>query len=171
MSRALAISLILSALLGGIVIGAFIHMPPQQALVGVATRTVVIDDAKTVVGINDYRATKGLPALQTSEQLHSSACAKVADMIAKNYWDHNDPEGREPWHFIIDTGYTYKNAGENQAYGFLNESGIVNGWINSPEHEKVMSGEYTSVGVCSKQGNFQGGYNWVTVAHFATEAN
>ena len=50
--------------------------------------------------INQDRATESLTALTRNDELDSSAQAKCADMVAQNYWAHNDPSGQTPWHFL-----------------------------------------------------------------------
>lgn len=98
-----------------------------------------------LVLVNQYRATKSLPALHLNQELENSAQAKADDMVALNYWSHNRP-GKTPWDFFAAAGYNYKNAGEVLAKCWPNINDIVQAWINSPEHNAILIGNYTDVG-------------------------
>lgn len=118
--------------------------------------------------INDYRTANGLSAVSENDLLDQSATAKLSDMIARNYWSHNEPDGTEPWVFIKQAGYNYRYAGENLWYGKNNTT--VTDWINSPTHKAVMlDGRYTDVGIAiQKVANYNGSSNvYVVVTHYA----
>lgn len=116
---------------------------------------------------NAYRAKKSLPALSESPLLTKSACAKANDMIARNYWSHQSPEGDEPWEFFKASGYGYQNAGENLAYGQTSAQQVVDQWIKSSTHEKNLSGNFTETGICTLFApHYQGGSYIITVAHY-----
>lgn len=118
--------------------------------------------------INDYRTANGLSPVSENGSLDKSATAKLSDMIARNYWSHNEPNGTEPWVFIKQAGYNYRYAGENLWYGKNNTT--VTDWINSPTHKAVMlDGRYTDVGIAiQKAANYNGNSNvYVVVTHYA----
>lgn len=109
-------------------------------------------------------------ALSIDPQLTAAAQAKANDMVAKNYWSHNTPDGRTPWSFIEATGYSYDEAGENLAYGFSDASSTVTGWMNSPEHRaNILNQDYAQVGFgIASSPDFQGhGPSTVIVALYA----
>lgn len=128
--------------------------------------------ADTVIGLtNDYRTSKGLPTLASNESLHSSACAKAQHMIDNNYWSHYAPDGTDPWYFIANSGYEIANAGENLAKGQRSSKAVVDGWINSPKHNEILTAQYNDIGVCAlTHVKFNGSveYTTLTVAHFGT---
>jgi Cysteine-rich secretory protein family len=96
---------------------------------------------------NQQRAANGVGSLGLNSALNQAAQAKANDMVARDYWSHNTPEGNPPWVFIDNAGYAYKKAGENLAYGFTTSSDTVVGWMNSPSHkENMLGGDYTDVG-------------------------
>ncbi len=114
-------------------------------------RTLAYATNTTVSGLqqatNVQRSANGQVALTLSSKLNSAAQAKANDMVARNYWSHNTPDGQEPWIFIDATGYNYTKAGENLAYGFLDSDSTVNGWMNSPSHKaNMLDGAFTDVG-------------------------
>lgn len=118
---------------------------------------------------NAARAANGLGALSINGVLNSSAQTKADDMINRNYWSHNTPDGTQPWWFFTNAGYQYTNAGENLAYGFADSNTTVNAWMNSPGHRANILGAFTEVGFGIASGaNYQGGENTVVVAHYAT---
>src|SRR4051794_33523320 len=52
-----------------------------------------IDVYQLWTGTNEQRANAGIAALSLNPKLNQSAKAKCDDMVAKNYWSHNDPSG------------------------------------------------------------------------------
>lgn len=120
-------------------------------------------------GTNAVRVNAELPMLTLSKQLTASATAKCKDMVQKDYWAHNDPVGREPWHFIDESGYAKQAAGENLAYGFSDNGGVINGWMNSPAHKaNLLDTRYQDIGfgICSSDNFVKSGKQTIVVQHF-----
>ncbi len=119
---------------------------------------------------NVQRAQNSLGSLALNAQLAQAAQAKAEDMVTRDYWSHNTPDGQEPWIFIAGTGYKYQAAGENLAYGFLDSNGAVTGWMNSPGHRaNILNGTYSEVGFgIANSPNFQSsGEQTIVVAMYA----
>jgi hypothetical protein len=96
---------------------------------------------------NEQRAKNDEAPLVLDTQLTSAAQSKANDMVAKNYWSHNAPDGQTPWSFITAAGYPYQSAGENLAYGFSSAQDTVVGWMNSREHRaNILNDDYQDVG-------------------------
>lgn len=96
---------------------------------------------------NEVRTQNAQKTLKTNEKLASAAQSKAQDMVNRNYWAHNTPEGSPPWTFIVNAGYQYQKAGENLAYGFADSKDTVAGWMNSPSHRRnVLDPDFTDVG-------------------------
>jgi len=124
-------------------------------------------------GTNTQRANNGVGALAGNAKLNAAAQAKANDMVARDYWAHNTPDGQEPWIFFDAQGYVYIKAGENLAYGFGTSSETIIGWMNSPSHRaNMLDGAFTEVGFgFANSVNFVGtGNATVVVAHYATPA-
>lgn len=108
---------------------------------------------------NAQRTGAGDQALALNNQLSAAAQQKANDMVARNYWSHTTPDGKQPWQFIGAAGYKYQVAGENLAYGFATGSDTVLAWMHSPTHRaNVLNSAYTDVGfgiahAASYQGN------------------
>lgn len=120
--------------------------------------------------VNEERAKNGLAPLTRNPLLDKSAEAKCADMVAKDYWSHNAPDGTKTWHFISDTGVSYQSAGENLAYGYPSAPAVVSGWMNSPGHRaNILNGNFTDAGYgqCKYDKASKRGHYTLVVQHFA----
>jgi len=115
---------------------------------GVLAYATEMSTSGLLSGTNTERANNGgLAALTLNSQLASAAQAKANDMVARNYWSHNTPDGKEPWTFMDAAGYNYQKAGENLAYGFATSSDTITGWMNSPSHrDNILDPVYREVG-------------------------
>lgn len=109
-----------------------------------------IDANDVIDAVNKERKSVGLPTLARSTQLTKAACLKAQDMIDKNYWSHDSPDGRKPWDFVLSTGYRYQTMGENLGYGkFADASSVVESWMDSAGHrENILKTTYTETGMC-----------------------
>lgn len=114
---------------------------------GILAYAVDVSSTGLLVATNTQRASNGAGNLQLSQTLSAAAQAKAEDMVARNYWSHNTPEGDEPWKFISSAGYSYLRAGENLAYGFASSDETVSGWMNSQTHrDNLLDTNFTEVG-------------------------
>lgn len=139
----------------------------QNGVLGYATNTTV---SGLHVSTNAQRVQHGLGQLALNATLSQAAQAKANDMVNRNYWSHNTPDGQEPWIFISQVGYQYSSAGENLAYGFDNNDQTLVGWMNSPGHRaNILNTNYTEVGFgIANSENYQGnGNQTVVVAMYA----
>lgn len=116
---------------------------------------------------NKERAASGLPALTLDSQLSSAAMNKASDMLSKNYWAHNAPDGTTPWVFIKAAGYDYLYAGENLARGFTSASDAMGAWMASPGHkDNILSSKYKDVGFAIVTGTLTGEETVLIVQEF-----
>lgn len=119
---------------------------------------------------NSERTSRGLGSLALNSKLNQAAQNKANDMVARNYWSHNTPDGQEPWIFFDQAGYSYTKAGENLAYGFATSSATVTGWMNSPGHRaNILDSEYQEVGFgfANASNYVSTGENTIVVAMYA----
>lgn len=106
---------------------------------------------------NQEREKNHLPPLNYNKKLASAAYQKAQDMFAKNYWAHFAPDGKTPWDFILNSGYSYEYAGENLAKNFLFSDGVISAWMNSPTHrENILKSTYTDIGFAVVNGVLNG---------------
>lgn len=122
---------------------------------------------------NAQRANNGAPTLQLNSQLNQAAQAKAEDMVARNYWSHTSPDGKEPWWFIANAGYKYTTAGENLAYGFVSSNATITGWMNSSGHRaNLLNANFQEVGfgIASSPDYLSNGEQTVVVALYGKPA-
>lgn len=114
---------------------------------------------------NNRRLAAGTTSLSLNSKLNAAAQAKANDMVTRDYWSHNTPDGNPPWVFIDAQGYSYIKAGENLAYGFSTSDATVTGWMNSPSHkENMLDTAYSEVGFgFANSPNFVGSGNATVV--------
>lgn len=120
---------------------------------------------------NQKRQENGLPPLTMSDNLSQAALNKASDMLSKDYWAHNAPDGTPPWVFIKGAGYNYIYAGENLARGFNNASDVINAWMASETHRKnMLSSNYQNVGFAVSAGKLSGEDTVLVVEMFGSTA-
>jgi len=106
---------------------------------------------------NEVRKKNGVPPLTWDNTLRDVARAHSADMLVRNYFAHDTPEGRSPHQRIqaacrsplaasgeniwMRTGY---HPGDTKSLA----AAIVNNWMSSPGHRKnLLYPDYTDIGV------------------------
>lgn len=102
--------------------------------------------------INTIRASNGLDALQPSQKLTDIARSRCNDMIAKSYFSHYTPDGRNIFNIFRENGVSYRNGGENLAQSSPSSAGtpeaFANAWMSSPTHKaNILRAEYTRIGI------------------------
>lgn len=118
---------------------------------------------------NAARAEAGVTALTSNATLNKAAMLKAQDMMAKNYFAHNAPDGTKPWEFFRQAGYSYSAAGENLAMDFTEASSVQTAFMNSPSHKKnILNPKYTEMGIAVLEGELQGHQTTLLVEFFGT---
>lgn len=150
----------------GLYVSNFWRPAQQQAVLAYATE---ISRESLLFSTNSQRQQNSVGSLALNAKLNSAAQAKADDMVARNYWSHNTPDGQAPWVFFSNAGYSYQKAGENLAYGFATSSDTVSGWMNSPSHrDNLLDSNFSEVGFgYANSSNFNGsGPETVVVAMY-----
>src|SRR4029079_8178933 len=62
--------------------------------------------------INAERARRDLRPIRMDTRIQAVAEARSADMVARGYFDHVDPDGKAPWDHLNAAGITWYAAGE-----------------------------------------------------------
>lgn len=118
---------------------------------------------------NGDRHSNDLSGLTVSPVLEAAAEAKAADMVAKGYFAHTSPEGKDPWYWFEQVGYEYAYAGENLAVDFTDSGDVERAWMNSPLHrDNVLNKNYTEIGIATASGFYQGRPTTFVVQMFGT---
>ena len=103
--------------------------------------------------LNEERAKQGIAALRYDARLEAASQAHSEDMLKRGFFEHDTPEGVEPYERMLAAGYAATNAftGENIARGEGAESSpaeIFDAWMRSPPHrEAILHPQYIEVGV------------------------
>ncbi|MEU1271175.1 CAP domain-containing protein [Streptomyces sp. NPDC005799] len=122
---------------------------------GDLTRTAT----QVVERTNRERAGAGLPPLAVDPVLTSAAQAHSADMMARAFYSHTSPEGRQPWDRAAAAGSTRRTIGENIACGQRSPAEVVDGWMHSPGHRaNILKPDFTHIGVGFAGGGPKGTY-------------
>lgn len=117
--------------------------------------------------VNDSRAGSGVPALVTNAALAGAATAKANDLIAKQYFAHTNPDGKQFFQWIRDAGYTYSLAGENLAKDFSSAEAAHNALMASELHRKnILNEKFRDVGIAVVAGTVDGRDSYVLVELF-----
>lgn len=107
-------------------------------------------------------------SLKINGQLSRAAALKAQDMIEKQYWAHNAPDGGTPWRWFHEVGYQYSLAGENLAKDFQSADAVVAAWMASPQHRANVLGSYTEVGFAATSGKLDGKDTTIIVALYGS---
>ncbi|HET6585816.1 MAG TPA: CAP domain-containing protein [Nannocystaceae bacterium] len=81
--------------------------------------------------------------------LRCAARAHALDMQTREYFGHDDPDGRLPWHRIADAGYSSVLATEVIAQGDVDPRALVDElWLRSDAHcGALLASEWIDVGI------------------------
>ncbi len=119
---------------------------------------------------NEARSVAGLPPMRMNDKLNRAAKVKLDDMFAKQYFEHESPDGKAPADLITEAGYEYLVVGENLALGnFGTDAILVDAWMNSPGHRaNILHDRFQEIGVAVGKGTFEGKTVWLAVQEFGT---
>jgi len=118
---------------------------------------------------NEQRTRNGLPPLRFNPALATAAMRKGESMFAENYWAHVSPSGKDPWVWVIQSGYDYLFAGENLAKDFVEPQSVVSAWMTSSSHRaNILNKKYEDIGIAVLDGNLNGYKTTLVVQMFAT---
>ena len=107
--------------------------------------TIELDILKLV---NDHRNDMGLSKLEALNIVSSVAKGHTEYMVETGAVNHDNFSQRSQ--ALIDNANA-KSVGENVAYGFNTAQGVLNGWLNSEEHRKILENpSYTHFGISTE---------------------
>ena len=95
--------------------------------------------------VNAEREKVGLKPLVRDARLDATAQARADDMVARNYFSHNDPVTGEKMINKQEAGCRFS---ENISENWNTDSNVVSGWMNSKKHhDAILLAEYNTTGV------------------------
>ena len=125
-----------------------------------------------LIQTNKTRTASNEAPLRLNTKLNQAAYLKAQDMLTDQYWDHNAPDGTEPWYWFGQVGYNYSEAGENLAKNFTTTDAVMTAWLNSPEHKaNILNGNYMEAGFAIVSGDLEGKPASIVVALYGMPAN
>jgi hypothetical protein len=108
---------------------------------------------KLVVLANQSRTSE----LKVNPLLTLAAQNKANDMAKNGYFSHVTPQGKTPWQWISEAGYSYAYAGENLAVNFTESEEVNKAWLNSPSHRaNIVNSKFTEIGIATAEGYYEG---------------
>lgn len=86
--------------------------------------------------------------LEQNALLDCVARAHSLDMFERDYFDHTNPDGEQPWDRMAEAGYRYAQAGENIAAGSSTADGVMEQWMGSDGHcANIMNPGFVHIGI------------------------
>ncbi len=119
--------------------------------------------------INGLRAINGISKLKYSSDASTVAKAHSADMATRNYFAHENPEGKRVGTRLDEAGITWYSCGENIAGGVYDPYALANGWYNSKEHRKNILNKgfkYLGIGFAYNENST---YKYYSTQNFYTD--
>jgi len=119
---------------------------------------------------NQARVAEGVAPLKENALLDHYAELKGQDMITRDYFAHDTPEGKRPWEWIDKGAYEYVYAGENLAMDFTSAESVQEAFMKSPSHKRnILNASYQDVGMAVLSGNIDGHETILLVEFFGTQ--
>lgn len=141
----------------------FLYYLPQSSFFADLTKTNILRLT------NEERVDNGLPVLKLNPKLELAAQQKAQDILLKDYFAHQSPDGLTPWYWFEKVGYDYQYAGENLAIGFLDSEEVSQAWLESPSHRaNLLNKDYKEIGLAIVSGDFQGKNTSLVVQMFGS---
>jgi len=108
----------------------------------------VITKANILELTNLSRQENKVAILLENKQLNLAAQNKAVDIYTKKYWSHTAPNGKTPWDFITESGYSYQIAGENLAKDFKDSVIEQKAWLESEKHkDNILNPNFQDIGI------------------------
>jgi uncharacterized protein YkwD len=122
--------------------------PPSAALSPTAPVSM---SRQILVFVNEYRRSKGLPALEPNSFISSVALGHSRDMLTgKTPFGHDG--FRDRINRISGRLGKLHVAAENVASGPMGAREVVDGWLHSPGHRRNIEGDFRLTGVGLAEG-------------------
>lgn len=108
---------------------------------------------------NIEREKNNLSPLNWDNSLAELAEIHCKDMIDRDFFSHNNPDGETPFDRMKKYGIEYFSAGENIAAGQFSPQSVVESWMNSQGHRaNILNPDFKSLGVAVVKGGTYGIY-------------
>ncbi|MEV6208691.1 CAP domain-containing protein [Kitasatospora sp. NPDC051914] len=97
---------------------------------------------------NSERAKAGCGPVVLDAKVTAASTAHSADMVARHYFEHADPEGRHADSRLKAAGYRPGAWGENIAYGQPDPAAVMDAWMHSSGHRaNILNCDFKVIGL------------------------
>ena len=86
--------------------------------------------------MNAHRESIDCPALVWNRDVAEVAQAHSVDMLQRDFFAHENPDGLSPFDRLGAAGIEYSRAAENIAWGYPSAEAVLEGWLNSSGHRR-----------------------------------
>ena len=83
---------------------------------------------------NAHRRSVGCENLSWNADVAAVAQAHSVDMVQRDFFAHDNPDGLSPFDRLNNAGVAYSSAAENIAWGYGTAALVLDGWLNSAGH-------------------------------------
>lgn len=87
-----------------------------------------------IAAMNDHREDVDCQPLVWNRDVAEVAQAHSLDMLQRDFFAHENPDGASPLDRLIAASITYARAAENIAWGYPSAEAVLAGWLDSPGH-------------------------------------
>lgn len=106
---------------------------------------------------NEEREEAHTPLLTVNPLLQEGAQLKAEDMAEHRYFAHIAPNGKTPWDWFKEAGYSFSYAGENLALNYFDSDELVESWMESESHKSnILNKNFTETGIGIAKGSRNG---------------
>ncbi|QWX84816.1 CAP domain-containing protein [Cellulophaga sp. HaHaR_3_176] len=98
--------------------------------------------------VNEYRASQGLNVVEFGNVAYSFAESHNEYMIEQGVISHDNFNVRSS-NLTVEAKANF--VSENVGKDFVTAQGVVNAWINSPTHKRVMEGDFNYTAISVKE--------------------
>ena len=143
----------------------------EVPLEAASSRVLDMED-RVAAGINSQRANHSVAPLVHDDALRRVARRHSQDMLRRNFFDHVNPDGLDPFDRMAEESIEFFAAGENIAWnrGYAEPDVVaVTGWMNSDGHRRnILNATYTHAGLGAAYDEASG--SWFFTQLFALPA-
>ncbi len=118
------------------------------AIVLASTVAPAAQPERLLAEINAARERHGLDPVRADARLAAAARDHAADMAARDFFDHRDPDGAGLASRVAAAGYAYSHVAENIAGGHERARDVVATWLLSAGHRRnLLDPEVVDAGI------------------------
>ncbi len=109
-----------------------------MVITNASTYSVSTVEQQVVDLINQRRQKHGCPTVGLSLELSNAAKRHSSDMASNNFFSHTGSDGSKFWERARAAGYLHWPSGEVLAAGYKDPFAVVDAWMKSDGHRKII---------------------------------